>query len=455
MGKLDILNREEFVDNLLHLMENISNNKTSTCFAINGTWGCGKSFVLDLFEEQLGQIQSEETSKEKYFIVRYNSWKYDYYEEPLVAIVSTIISAIEKKTKLFPDNQKTHEILGILKATGVSLLSFANIALKEKTGIDLQKAYEIVRDGEKAGAAEYEKNHDYDIYFNFNKVIAELAEVLQGLAKDYTVVLLVDELDRCAPEYAIKVLERLHHLTEDNTNIITIIAIDKAQLMSSIKQIFGFENPEKYLEKFFNFEVKLNCGTVSERITEKYLSYIELFDRDLFAFDESVEECIQAIFKDIDIRSQEQIFKKVMLAHQLLYSEKKDYSFMCMELILAVMICIYNDESCFTDRPVDITSFKDVFLSSDRYIQPAFSAFFDEKFKGIDFRSGLTFSNAPVSYVLPEKASLYGAIIFTWYWMHSKNPRAVIAHRKGDIYESIANNHDELKRFADTIKMMK
>ena len=50
MDKLDILNREEFVEKLINLTENISANKTSTSFAIDGVWGCGKSFVLDMFD---------------------------------------------------------------------------------------------------------------------------------------------------------------------------------------------------------------------------------------------------------------------------------------------------------------------------------------------------------------------------------------------------------------------
>ena len=186
MGKVDILNRGEFVEQLLRLMEHISSNKASTCFAINGTWGCGKSFVLDLFQERLEQIQSEETYTDKYFVVRYNSWKFDYYEEPLVAIVSTMIAAIEEKTKLFPDSEEKREILGMLKATGVALLSIANDAVKEKTGLDFQKAYGIVKSGEKEGAAAYENEHDYDVYFGFNKMITKLAELLEEISKDYT-----------------------------------------------------------------------------------------------------------------------------------------------------------------------------------------------------------------------------------------------------------------------------
>lgn len=455
MRKLDVLNRDKFVGDLLRVMENLSDNKASTCFAINGIWGSGKSFVLDMFEEKLSEIQSEQTFTDKYFIIRYNSWQYDYYEEPLVAIVVTMMSAIEEKTKLFPDSKEKQEMLGMLKAAGVSLLSLGNTFVKEKTGIDFQKAYETVSNAEKSGAEAYAKKHEYDVYFGFNKVMSQLTTLLRSLADTYVVVIIVDELDRCLPEYAIKVMERLHHLTENSENTVTIFAIDKTQLVSSVKQIFGFENPERYLEKFINFEIKLDKGETSEKIIEKYSSYVDLFDKEIFLFDESVEECLQIIFKDIDIRTQEQIVKRVMLTHKLLYTDKKDYSFMCMELILAVMLFVYDDGVGFLERTVDMHNLEHAFTTSKGKNNPAFSTSLAEKIKQISFSRGHNFPDEPRSYILPSKANLYGAIIFTWYWMHGRNQNTIIQHTNGDSYEVIAHNHEELKKFVETINMMR
>lgn len=361
MNKLDILNRGDFVEQLIKLTDNISANKSSTCFAINGPWGCGKSFVLDMLQEQLEHIQSEGTYTDKYFVIRYNCWKFDYYEEPLVAIVASMMSIIEEKTKLFPDSEEKRQILGMLKAVGVTLLSIGNATFREKTGFDVQKAYETIRSGKECELADYEKDHDYEAYFSFNKVMQKLTSLLRSLAEDHTLVFLVGELDRCLPEYAIKVLERLHHLTEDQSNTITILSMGKTQLMSSVEQIFGFKTPEKHSEKFINFEVNLDCGTVSEEISEKYEDYFMLFDKDIFTFDEPVEECLQALFMNIDIRTQEQLMKKAMLAHKLLYTDKKDYSFMCMEVLLTVMIHVYHDESCFSNTPISSDSFDRIF----------------------------------------------------------------------------------------------
>ena len=286
MNKLDILNRYEFVCSLINLVENISVANTSVTFALNGKWGSGKSFVLDMFEEELSRIQSEETATDKYFIIRYNCWKNDYYQEPLIAIVSSIVSSIEEKTMLFPDTEENREIIGMIKAAGLSLLSLGNTIVKDKIGLDIQGAVKTVLNGKKSGSEEYEDDKSYDTYFKLNKVIEKLSSSLQEIAKIHKIILVVDELDRCIPEYAINVLERLHHLTESNTNIITIISIDKEQLLSSVKQIFGFANPEKYLEKFINFEIKLDEGKLSEKITEKYSEFIDLFDKDIYPIED-------------------------------------------------------------------------------------------------------------------------------------------------------------------------
>lgn len=452
MDSLDILNRDEFVKQLIKLVENISDNKSSASFAINGAWGCGKSFVLEMFQEQLEKIQSEETSNDKYFVIRYDSWKFDYYEEPLVAIVASMISIIEEKTKLFPDSKEKGELLGMLKAVGITLLSIGNSALKEKIGIDFKEAYETVCSSKKEAAVKYENQHSYDAYFSLNKVIEKLVNLLQELANEYTIVFLVDELDRCLPEYAVKVLERLHHLTEGKENIITIISIDKQQLMASVKNTFGFENPEKYLEKFISFEVKLNNGEVSETICDKYADYIALFDKDIIKFDDPLEECIQAIFKGIDIRTQEQLVKKAMLAHQLLYSDKKDYSFLCMELILAVMICVHHDTSCFSDMPIDIRTFDNIFITTGA--KPEFVDFFNTKFKSITSIQCEYSENDKIYLELQNKDELYGAIFFSWCGLHKINKFDVIQYAKNEVCEPILQNHKELKKFAETIKMM-
>ena len=450
MDKLDILNRDKFVEQLVRLIENISDNKTSTCFAINGAWGCGKSFVLDMFEEQLNGPYSE-----KYFVVRYNCWKYDYYEEPLIAIVSSIIAEIDEKVNFLPDSQEKQEILGMFKATGTALLSIANEMVKSKIGVDFLDSYEKVKEGEKTGSEKYDKEHSYDTYLDLNKVIDKLSDLLADIAQEYTVVIIVDELDRCVPDYAIKVLERLHHLTEEKKNIITVVAIDKQQLESSVKQLFGFDDASKYLEKFFNFEIELDKGKVSEKITEKYADYITLFDKDIIPFPESIDECIQAIFTGIDARMQEKIMKKVMLVHNLLYDEKKDYSFMCVELLIAVMTIVYNYRYIGSKFYLNSNNVTNIFIPHENSPKPEFNEFFKNKFDRTEFRISREVNGESIFYGLPEKVNLYAAIAFIWRYLHAGSDTLYFQAPRACGYEPMRESADALKTFYETLKMIK
>ena len=61
----DLLDRQPFIDRVIKIIELQSAQKKTSCFAINGKWGVGKSFVLNMLEEQLEKIQSEETEADK------------------------------------------------------------------------------------------------------------------------------------------------------------------------------------------------------------------------------------------------------------------------------------------------------------------------------------------------------------------------------------------------------
>ena len=453
MEKIDILSRAEFVNRLVTLTENVSNAKTNASFAINGAWGSGKSFVLDMYEERLNEIQFEQTATDKYFVIRYNCWKYDYYEEPLVAIVAAIIEIINEKTKIWNDETKKVRFLGVLKTVGATLFSLVNGGIKDKTGIDAKALCETLNTNIKAEEEKVVQSHKYDVYFSFNQALIRLQQLIAEISEEKTVVFIVDELDRCLPEYSIKVLERLHHLAENLTNILTVISIDKIQLEQSISKIFGFKDSGKYLEKFIQFEIELDNGIVSDRIIEKYPEYTNLFDKNLCMFQDSVEEFIQVIFTGIGIRRQEHLFKKAKTIHQLLFTEAKDYSFMCMELLLIVLVCEYGHSAQGIENSVIENSFKESFLISET--EPKFAEYLDEKFQDVNFAHPFNNYSTAAIYLLPKQPSLYAMILFYWYWLHKESDAFVIRCGKNETYMHVGDYITELKTFLQTIELIK
>ena len=102
--------------------------------------------------------------------------------------------------------------------------------------------------------------------------------------------------------------------------------------------------------------------------------------------------------------------------------------------------------------------FAKIFLltkESKNLINPTFIEFFKDKFNSIEFTYNHDGFKNILKLLLPPTANLYGAILFTWYWMHVKNTLSVIQHSEGDVYEPISKNYEELKKFAETIRMIK
>ncbi len=337
--RLDLLDRQEFVDRLLTIAEALSDNRKNACYAVNGDWGVGKSFVLDMFEEQAKEIGVEGQELSRYLIFRYNCWEYDYYDEPLIAIVASILDQIEENVDLLPEKIK-ERIIAALKLIGKGLLKKAVNAMSDKTGIDIEETIEVLKAGGEAAERKIKESHNYDQYFNFKKTLKELKKAIADLSANQTVILIVDELDRCLPEYTIKVLERLHHLSEGLDNVQVILSIDVGQLEHVVRQIYGEKtDAKKYLRKFIQFELGLNEGIIKDHFEERFNRYTHFFElKSPTTRRDDVAEFQRIIFSGQDMRNRISIIDRCELIHSFLIEEGTvDFSYMCMELLLVVL----------------------------------------------------------------------------------------------------------------------
>ena len=222
--------------------------------------------------------------------------------------------------------------------------------------------------------------------------------------------------------------------------------------MFGIKNIFGIENPEKYLEKFFDFETKLDLGKTSEKFMEKNADYISLFDYNLFPFVQPVEECLSELFKEIDIRTQEHLMNRVIITHKMLFSDKKDCTFMCMEVLIAVMIGYYQYDMNFEKfSSTDTLSFSDIFASGEDRKIPAFTVFFERKFKEAGIEEGGM--SQVINSTLKACNNLYSKMLYAWCQLHEKylffNPELLNFQ-----YPGFYMNYEDLKKFAQMFRMI-
>lgn len=247
---LDILNRDPIVERILSILQGLRINKQSMAFSLNGKWGSGKTFVLKLLAECLRQENDNLRDEDLHFCCfRYDCWKYDYYSEPLIALVSAMSEALVEGTKEGNLDYVGKELKQVGKKLAEWGIKAGGVFLQAKTGIDIvQVLSQVMNDIN--GVPEKNGVHELTI----EKELKELRNILQEICKNNTMVIVVDELDRCLPEYMIKVLERLHHLFEGMENIVLIIATDREQLEHTIRQIYGDETDAgAYLQKMIQF----------------------------------------------------------------------------------------------------------------------------------------------------------------------------------------------------------
>ena len=208
--------------------------------------------------------------------------------------------------------------------------------------------------------------------------ISEVRNNLKKLSEKFHIILIVDELDRCLPEYAIKVLERLHHICNEMP-VIQILAINKRNFADSISSVFGknFYNSqysveltnqfaESYLQKFVDAIIPLPNGHLDSQLEilngleRNYRTYIRpnnIGQAFINLDDDFLAECISSIMDGVERRLQEKIFKQVALCHELtirsgiqIDKERITYAFLIYELLSCITKFLLHSNTMFFVR---------------------------------------------------------------------------------------------------------
>ena len=81
----DKIGRQQLVNKIKFLIENLPKDE-HFCLALDGEWGCGKSFVLEMLQNEL------ESLSEGYIVINYDAWKNNFYSDPLIAMLYSLHS---------------------------------------------------------------------------------------------------------------------------------------------------------------------------------------------------------------------------------------------------------------------------------------------------------------------------------------------------------------------------
>ena len=205
--------------------------------SLNGGFGSGKSTFFQMWFNKL------KAAEEKIFEpMILNSWDADFLRDPLLSLISSFVSHLEKANT--EDKGQLKELAGRISRFSFSAL---NDLTKGLTKVDLEKAVgRADEDDQITGRACFE------IFEQRKNAFTELKKLLGTMANESQLPLLVmvDELDRCRPNYAVEYLEVIKHVFDLN-NVVFVLGVDRASLESSVRCLFGNSiNFDEYFRKF-------------------------------------------------------------------------------------------------------------------------------------------------------------------------------------------------------------
>ncbi|MCO6508215.1 MAG: hypothetical protein J6578_05395 [Snodgrassella sp.] len=267
--KNDVLDRKT---NIEILTQFITSYEQSIVLCIDAGWGQGKTTFIKMWQQYL-KNQNIPT-------IYFNAWESDYTDDALIALIGEIGLSIQELVG--EDKTIAEKILGHLYKLAVNFTkaaapAMANLGIKAASG-GLISADEIsTAFGNLSESLVKEQITKYE---ESRKTLGSFKEALSELARCYAdgdahkpLVIFIDELDRCRPNFAIEVLEKAKHLFNVD-NIIFVLATDKTQLGHSIRAVYGQGlDVNGYLRRFIDFDYLLpilNESNFIDKLLQKF-----------------------------------------------------------------------------------------------------------------------------------------------------------------------------------------
>lgn len=299
------LNRFTYAETLTTVLRNYADGFV---LSLNNPWGTGKTTFVKMLQGHL--------NNEGFTTIYFNAWENDFNADPLVALMSELGSLTNLKSDetfnnlIHKASLISHSIIpGLVKALAAKYIDVDT--LSEVIGNAAQGVSDVLKDeiqeytNKKKGLGDFRK---------------ELEKYVREKSPDKPIIIFIDELDRCRPNYSVEVLEQVKHFFSV-PGIVFVLSMDKEQLGNAVKGFYGSEsiNSDEYLKRFIDLEFMIPAP--SRSVFSKYLYDYYGFD-EFFASEgrkryseftndkESFNYFAAALFdsKGITLRQQEKLF---------------------------------------------------------------------------------------------------------------------------------------------------
>ncbi|MFT3688877.1 KAP family P-loop NTPase fold protein [Paenirhodobacter sp.] len=265
-GDDDPYNRRETSKSLSDLVERIEDPLVIT---LDGGWGSGKTWFL---KRWVGAHRLENDGRAT--TVYFDAFAHDFMDDPLIALTGVIGDRLPKREESKVWNKfkmAAAPFARIGRAVAIS-------AISELAGSIAGAAAEATSKEFEAAAESFWKREDGK-RAAMQQLRAALIELTMTEAEadddPVPLVVVVDELDRCRPDYALALLEVIKHFFSV-PNVHFVLGVSLEALGHSVRARYGFGiDAERYLRKFISVSLRLPDRTNDEYAEPLAISYFE------------------------------------------------------------------------------------------------------------------------------------------------------------------------------------
>lgn len=291
----DLLNFKVVADTAAQLIVDSYGQPISV--GVSGGWGTGKSSLVKMIGQSLQKIDAQN----QYVFLEFNAWLYQGYDDARAALLQVVSSKLlQESEKRKTGKEKAIEfarridwlqlaklmvpaatgaILGGTVAGPIGAVVGAVGGLLKSDGLPSSQDVEELRVAYTGLSPELKKLLKEKATMSFPQEIESLRDTFGELLKELgvTLVLLIDDLDRCLPETAISTLEAMRLLLF-TPNTAFIIAADEQMIRNAVRAHFSDVSlSEEHVTSYFDKLIQVPLRVPRPGIAEVKCYMVMLF----------------------------------------------------------------------------------------------------------------------------------------------------------------------------------
>lgn len=267
----------------------LDDNMLPTSIGIFGNWGYGKSSLMLLMQKEVdNEIAKQKAAGKEWRVlqVRFNGWQYENYESTKYTLIQVLLDSVE--SYLSADNGFFEKLDGLLRRINllkVGVLLFKKYAwsqipseIKEHLPSNEELKACIDVDNINKFRAEFENDRTSLFVTSFRKLFESIIKDAQFKS----VIVYIDDLDRCSGERMIDCIEAIKlFLNVEHTAF--VLGADERMVELAIKEHYPVQDRNKsviyspfsdYLEKLIQIPYRLPKLSFGEQAT--YIMFLLL-----------------------------------------------------------------------------------------------------------------------------------------------------------------------------------